>query len=521
MAVNKTIPREITGGQIVSLVSGVYNKAKDLFDNNFIDGLCLTFFGQKSYKKAERLARKDTYNSLRANFFRGVDSWWTEFPESSTPANKIVVFTTSTDTGAKVVRIYKTLTTATTASSDNNNYRNLSPLLCLVEGELPIYGYNSYNYNAFYDDFYYSESNFIQGDTTGEWYVEIAVNPSWEQYFRSIIINAVYKNIAGILKITKLGGAYKYERTDYGGINVLGIAFKYVSGILHVYLKMRATATDTQGLTMYHKGGSSIVKLSEAPDVTFENVSPVELVSGNVRIGGTLDATNVRIEGNPVVKTDGTNSTASGVSAMINKLADGDATPHDDDYFVAQYAGGGSTNKNYYRKKILSLWNYIRGKSDERYLKKSEYVVQPKAYAARCEEIEFSMGFAQAETGSLEFDGDEDINLKAGDRLALTFYCDGEERVFNVVMMNDGDFILRPKLDDFDFILSYMGTVWKDDNGYHHLRLDVIITQKIIQENWLNMMSASTMSLDSTTEQSAVGDTITSSECASEEESQR
>lgn len=50
------------------------------------------------------------------------------------------------------------------------------------------------------------------------------------------------------------------------------------------------------------------------------------------------------------------------LSAMINKLATAAATPTDEDYYVSQYVGGGTTNTSYYRRPMSALWSYIKGK---------------------------------------------------------------------------------------------------------------------------------------------------------------
>lgn len=61
------------------------------------------------------------------------------------------------------------------------------------------------------------------------------------------------------------------------------------------------------------------------------------------------------------------------LSAMINKLGTGDSTPADTDYYVSQYAGGGTTTTSYHRRPMSSLWNYIKGKADSLYQPKGSY----------------------------------------------------------------------------------------------------------------------------------------------------
>ena len=60
----------------------------------------------------------------------------------------------------------------------------------------------------------------------------------------------------------------------------------------------------------------------------------------------------------------GTNAASKSVltSTLINSLSIGDSTPSDADYYVAQYAGGGTSNSSFFRRPVSALWNYIKGK---------------------------------------------------------------------------------------------------------------------------------------------------------------
>lgn len=62
------------------------------------------------------------------------------------------------------------------------------------------------------------------------------------------------------------------------------------------------------------------------------------------------------------VKIDGSNGTAAGVSALMNKLAEGTTTPQDADYYISQYAGGGTSTTTYHRRPMSALWTYIQSK---------------------------------------------------------------------------------------------------------------------------------------------------------------
>ena len=59
----------------------------------------------------------------------------------------------------------------------------------------------------------------------------------------------------------------------------------------------------------------------------------------------------------------------SQMNAGINNLTVGTSDPTDNDYYIAQYAGGGTQTTTYHRRAHSALYNYIQGKTDGRYLK--------------------------------------------------------------------------------------------------------------------------------------------------------
>lgn len=52
----------------------------------------------------------------------------------------------------------------------------------------------------------------------------------------------------------------------------------------------------------------------------------------------------------------------AGVNAAINKLGTGSASPADADYYISQFANGGTTTKTYHRRPMSALWEYIKSK---------------------------------------------------------------------------------------------------------------------------------------------------------------
>ena len=60
----------------------------------------------------------------------------------------------------------------------------------------------------------------------------------------------------------------------------------------------------------------------------------------------------------------GTNAASKSAltSSLINSLSTGSNTPSDDDYYVSQYAHGGTTTTSYHRRPVSALWEYIKNK---------------------------------------------------------------------------------------------------------------------------------------------------------------
>ncbi len=49
-------------------------------------------------------------------------------------------------------------------------------------------------------------------------------------------------------------------------------------------------------------------------------------------------------------------------NTLMNALSTGGNDPVDTDYYISQYANGGTTNTTYHRRPMSALWNYIKGK---------------------------------------------------------------------------------------------------------------------------------------------------------------
>ena len=60
----------------------------------------------------------------------------------------------------------------------------------------------------------------------------------------------------------------------------------------------------------------------------------------------------------------GTNAASKSAltSTLINSLSSETSTPKDNDYYVSQHEGGGTSNTTYVRRPVSALWDYIKGK---------------------------------------------------------------------------------------------------------------------------------------------------------------
>jgi hypothetical protein len=64
---------------------------------------------------------------------------------------------------------------------------------------------------------------------------------------------------------------------------------------------------------------------------------------------------------------------SANASTILNLLDTGSSTPVDNDYYISQYVGGGTTTTSYHRRPMSALWSYVKGKADSVYQPKGTY----------------------------------------------------------------------------------------------------------------------------------------------------
>ena len=90
----------------------------------------------------------------------------------------------------------------------------------------------------------------------------------------------------------------------------------------------------------------------EVPDTDTNTTYSLKKAGSKIQLVGS--------DGSTTEVTD--DNTTYDLDAMINALPVGTDDPVDNDYYVSQYANGGTTNTRYYRRPVSKLWNYIKTK---------------------------------------------------------------------------------------------------------------------------------------------------------------
>jgi hypothetical protein len=90
----------------------------------------------------------------------------------------------------------------------------------------------------------------------------------------------------------------------------------------------------------------------EVPDTDTNTTYSLKKAGSKIQLVGS--------DGSTTEVTD--DNTTYDLDAMINALPVGTDDPVDNDYYVSQYADGGTSNTRYYRRPVSKLWNYIKTK---------------------------------------------------------------------------------------------------------------------------------------------------------------
>lgn len=111
------------------------------------------------------------------------------------------------------------------------------------------------------------------------------------------------------------------------------------------------------------------IKQTSVSDPTVvSNATAISFISNITQdTNGVITATKKDLQVASTSEPGITQYTADNLNTWLNQLTLGSSDPQDNDYYISQYSNGGTTYTSYHRRPMSKLWNYIRGKADNRY----------------------------------------------------------------------------------------------------------------------------------------------------------
>lgn len=98
----------------------------------------------------------------------------------------------------------------------------------------------------------------------------------------------------------------------------------------------------------------------------------------------------------------GKTSLQASANALLNALDPDSSTPIDADYFISQYAQGGTTKTTYHRRPVSALYTYMKGKMDSVYQAKGTYLTSiPIASSTTLGGVKIGSGLTVAADGTI------------------------------------------------------------------------------------------------------------------------
>lgn len=170
----------------------------------------------------------------------------------------------------------------------------------------------------------------------------------------------------GITSGQESDGLCIFKIYGYGGVGwstpsnlaAYGTPYDY-DEYLNVTFPKQVTATQFNG------NATGLVDATNGNDITV-SYGKTEMAYSSVKYLASWNGYSLQ----SVAKSEFVGNNSSDVSTALNKLDLGTDTPSGDDYYISQYAGGGTTHTTYYRRPVSALWNYIKGKTDNAYVAK-------------------------------------------------------------------------------------------------------------------------------------------------------
>lgn len=133
-----------------------------------------------------------------------------------------------------------------------------------------------------------------------------------------------------------------------------------------------ATAQSAGWMSASDKSKLDSINISDIDDVvTADTITGsdgvnVSVSDGIAHITGTFKVPTTSGTNGQLIVSNGTTGVWTSAGTVANNLANalsvGSSQPTDNDYYIAQYAGGGTSTTTYHRRTHSALWGYISGK---------------------------------------------------------------------------------------------------------------------------------------------------------------
>ncbi len=159
------------------------------------------------------------------------------------------------------------------------------------------------------------------------------------------------------------------EATQEDAVNG-GIKAKSVKARVGFWSESFISARGRSGSGGTSGGGSGYGLIRKWEDLTESNKT-TSAVSAELSAGLRDRISNLESISGRYLLADGSNATASGMSAMIRRLGPASVNVTDSTLLVTSDAYGESSNPLYYRRPATALWGYVRGKTNPLYVKKA------------------------------------------------------------------------------------------------------------------------------------------------------